>query len=95
MIKNYQKKFKGIFPILYAFYNRDNSIDFKLFGISMSCNTSMDDCIELGKFLKKTKPRTDIVLGTNFDFSKNDKSILKKIFSRITADPVEAIKDLI
>ncbi len=30
MIKNYQKKFKGIFPILYAFYNRDNSIDFKL-----------------------------------------------------------------
>ena len=36
----------------------------------------MDDCIELGKFLKKTKPRTDIVLGTNFDFSKNDKSVI-------------------
>ena len=61
----------------------------------MSCNTTMDDCIELGKFLKKRKPGTDIVLGTNFDFSKNDKSKIKKIFSKITADPVEAIKDLI
>ena len=47
------------------------------------------------KFLKKRKPGTDIVLGTNFDFSKNDKSKIKKIFSKITADPVEAIKDLI
>ena len=28
--KKLSKKFKGIFPILYAFYNRDNSIDFKL-----------------------------------------------------------------
>ena len=55
----------------------------------------MDDCIELGKFLKKTKPETDIVLGTNLEFSKNDKSKIKKIYSRITADPVEAIKVLI
>ena len=61
----------------------------------MSCNTTMDDCIELGKFLKKTKPGTDIVLGTNLEFSKNEKSMIKKIYSRITADPVEAIKDLI
>ena len=30
MIKNYQKKLKGIFPILYTFFNKDNSIDFKL-----------------------------------------------------------------
>ena len=30
MIKNYQKKIKGIFPILYTFFNKDNSIDYKL-----------------------------------------------------------------
>ena len=30
MIKNYQKKLKGIFPILYTFFNKNNSIDFKL-----------------------------------------------------------------
>ena len=94
-------KKNGVNPFLALGYSESklidliNSIDFKLFGISMSCNTTMDDCIELGKFLKKTKPGTDIVLGTNFEFSKNDKSIIKKIFSKITADPVEAIKDLI
>ena len=94
-------KKNGVNPFLALGYSESklidliNSIDFKLFGISMSCNTSLDDCIELGNFLKKTKPGTDIVLGTSFDFSKNDKSIIKKIFSKITADPVEAIKDLI
>ena len=30
MIKNYKKKIKGIFPILYTFFNRDNSIDLNL-----------------------------------------------------------------
>ncbi len=30
MIKNYQKKINGIFPILYTFFNKDNSIDYKL-----------------------------------------------------------------
>ena len=30
MIKDYQNKLKGIFPILYTFFNKDNSIDFKL-----------------------------------------------------------------
>ena len=30
MIKNYQKKIKGIFPFLYTFFNKDNSIDYKL-----------------------------------------------------------------
>tara|TARA_B100001057_G_scaffold472777_1_gene536417 strand:+ start:23 stop:928 length:906 start_codon:yes stop_codon:yes gene_type:complete len=30
VIKNYQKKIKGIFPILYTFFNKDNSIDYKL-----------------------------------------------------------------
>ena len=72
-----------------------NSIDFKLFGISMSCNTSIEDSIKLAKFLKKTKPLTPIVLGTSFEFSKNNKSKIKKIFSKITSDPIEAIKDLL
>ena len=30
MIKNYKKKIKGIFPILYTFFNKDNSIDYNL-----------------------------------------------------------------
>ena len=30
MIKNYKKKINGIFPILYTFFNKDNSIDYKL-----------------------------------------------------------------
>jgi len=30
VIKNYKKKIKGIFPILYTFFNRDNSIDLNL-----------------------------------------------------------------
>ena len=72
-----------------------NSIDFKLFGISMSCNTSIEDSIKLAKFLKKTKPLTPIVLGTSFEFSKDNKSKIKKIFSKITSDPIEAIKDLL
>ena len=72
-----------------------NSIDFKLFGISMSCNTSIEDSIKLAKFLKKTKPLTPIVLGTSFEFSKDNKSKMKKIFSKITSDPIEAIKDLL
>ncbi len=72
-----------------------NSIDFKLFGISMSCNTSLDDCMDLGKFLKRAKPRTPIVLGTSFDFSKDNKSKINRIFSKITSDPIEAIKDLL
>ena len=72
-----------------------NSIDFKLFGISMSCNTSIEDSIKLAKFLKKTKPLTPIVLGTSFEFSKDNKSKINKIFSKITSDPIEAIKDLL
>ena len=52
----------GINPFLALGYSESklidliNSIDFKLFGISMSCTTTMDDCIDLGKFLKKRKP---------------------------------------
>ena len=30
MIKNYKKKINGIFPILYTFFNKNNSIDYKL-----------------------------------------------------------------
>ena len=30
VIKNYKKKINGIFPILYTFFNKNNSIDYKL-----------------------------------------------------------------
>ena len=94
-------KKNGVNPFLALGYSESklidliNSIDFKLFGISMSCNTSLDDCIKLGKFLKNAKPLTNIVLGTSFDFSTENKSKIKKIFSKITSDPLEAIKGLL
>ena len=72
-----------------------NSIDFRLFGVSVSCDTNIDECIELSKFLRKIQPNTPRVLGSKFEFSKENRLIIKDLFTKITSDPVEAIKSLV
>ena len=94
-------KKKGVNPFLALGYSKSkladliNSIDFKLFGVSVSCDTNIEDCIELSKFLRKLKPNTPRVLGSKFEFSKENKLIIKDLFTKITSDPVEAIKSLV
>ena len=94
-------KKNGVNPFLALGYSKSkladliNSINFKLFGVSVSCDTSINDCIELSKFLRKIQPNTPRVLGSKFEFSKENKLIIKDLFTKITSDPVEAIKFLV
>ncbi len=68
-----------------------NSIDFQLFGLSASCCNSLDECIQIGKKLRKIiKPEIPLVLGYSLENSVY-KPEIKKIFSKITKDPLEAI----
>ena len=43
----------------------------------------------------KIQPNTPRVLGSKFEFSKENKLIIKDLFTKITSDPVEAIKSLV
>ena len=94
-------KKNGVNPFLALGYSKSkladliNSIDFRLFGVSVSCDTNIDECIELSKFLRKIQPNTPRVLGSKFEFSKENKLIIKDLFTKITSDPVEAIKSLV
>ena len=68
-----------------------NSIDFQLFGLSASCFNSLDECIQIGKKLRKIiKPKIPLVLGYSLQDSVY-KPEIKKIFTKITKDPLEAI----
>ncbi len=91
-------KKNGVNPFLALGYSQKklmnlmNSIDFKLFGVSASCNNSLKECIQIGKILKKTiKPGIPIVLGSSIEEAKEFKKSTKNIFSKITKDPLEAI----
>ena len=94
-------KKNGVNPFLALGYSKSkladliNSIDFRLFGVSISCDSNISECIELSKFLMKIQPNTPRVLGSKFEFSKENKLIIKDLFTKITSDPVEAIKSLV
>jgi len=90
-------KKNGVNPFLAIGYSQQklmdliNTIDFKLFGVSASCNNSLKECIQIGKTLKKINPGVPIVLGSSVEEAKEFKSSIKNIFSKITKDPLEAI----
>ena len=90
-------KKNGVNPFVALGYSQEklmdliNSIDFKLFGLSASCYNSLDECIQIGKKLRKIiKPEIPLVLGYSLQDSIY-KPEIKKIFSKITKDPLEAI----
>ena len=87
----------GVNPFLALGYSQNklfdliNSIDFKLLGLSASCSNSLDECVKIGKTLKKEiKKDIPLVLGSSIEDPEYEKE-LKKIFSKITKDPLEAI----
>ena len=43
----------------------------------------------------RDRHNTTRVLGSKFEFSKENKLIIKDLFTKITSDPVEAIKSLV
>ena len=87
----------GVNPFLALGYSQKklfdliNSIDFKLLGLSASCSSTLDECVKIGKTLKKEiKKDIPLVLGSSIEDPEYEKE-LKKIFSKITKDPLEAI----
>ena len=90
-------KKNGVNPFLALGYSQRklldliNSIEFQLFGLSASCSNSLGECLKIGKKLKKIiDPSIPLVLGSNLEDSRYEQEI-KKIFSKITKDPLEAI----
>ncbi len=90
-------KKNGVNPFVALGYSQEklmdliNSIDFQLFGLSASCCNSLDECIQIGKKLRKIiKPEIPLVLGYGLQDSVY-KPEIKKIFTKITKDPLEAI----
>ena len=92
-------KKNGVNPFLALGYSEKKlidlikSIDFKLFGISASCSVSIDESLQIGETLRKyVNIDIPIVLGSDIGESEKYKQNGKALFSKVTKDPIEAIK---